>query len=149
LRQRFEDPGLSSRERSFLAAIRPPFEDLPVDEQRLFIGGAAGLLDDVRADELAAYRRLLELLEERAALLALLREAFEPGRPFIRVGQELDVAALEDAALVGAAYGTINRALGAVSLLGPARMDYEKAVRAVRAVAQELSRVADDVYADA
>src|SRR5262249_38016990 len=70
LRQRFEDPGLTPRERSFLAALRPPFEDLPVDEQRLFIGGAAGLLDDMRAGELAGYRRLLELLEERAALLA-------------------------------------------------------------------------------
>ena len=149
LRRRFEDAGLSPRERGFLATLRPPFEDLPVDEQRLFIGGAAGLLDDVRADELAAYRRLLELLEERAALLGLLREAFEPGRPFIRVGQELEVSALEDAALVGAAYGTLNRALGAVSLLGPARMDYEKALGTVRAVARELSRVADDVYAEA
>jgi len=148
LRRRLADPDLSAREREFLAVLQPAFTDLLVNEQRLFVGGAAGLLDDVRSEELAAYRRLLELLEERALLLSLLREAVVRERPFIRVGHELELPAVEDAALVGAAYGTISRALGAVTLLGPARMDYEKAVRTVRAVAQELSRVAEDVYAE-
>ena len=149
LRQRFEDPQLSDREREFLAVLRPAFTDLLGEEQRLFIGGAAGLLDDVRAEELAAYRRLLELLEERAALLGLLRESsVHPARPFIRVGRELDLPAPGDVALVGAAYGLLNRSLGAVSLLGPVRMDYEKAMKTVRAAARELSRVAEEVYAE-
>ena len=34
----------------------------------------------------------------------------------------------------------------AVGLLGPLRMDYEKAIRSVRAAAFELSRLAEDVY---
>jgi heat-inducible transcriptional repressor len=33
-----------------------------------------------------------------------------------------------------------------VGLLGPLRMDYEKAIRSVRAAAFELSRLVDDVY---
>jgi heat-inducible transcriptional repressor len=148
LQRRLTDPELSPGERDFLAVLRPAFTDLLVSEQRLFVGGAAGLLDDVRTEELTAYRRLLELLEQRALLLALLREAVDRERPFIRVGHELELLAVEDAALVGAGYGTLNRALGAVTLLGPARMDYEKAVRTVRAVARELSRVAEDVYAE-
>ena len=36
--------------------------------------------------------------------------------------------------------------LGTVSLLGPLRMDYEKALRAVRAAAHELSRYVEEVY---
>src|SRR5262249_44392214 len=106
LRRRLADPDLSAREREFLAVLQPAFTDLLVNEQRLFVGGAAGLLDDVRSEELAAYRRLLELLEERALLLSLLREAVARERPFIRVGHELELPAVEDAALVGAAYGT-------------------------------------------
>ena len=39
-----------------------------------------------------------------------------------------------------------NRSLGAVGLLGPLRMDYEKAIRSVRAAAYELSRLVEDVY---
>jgi len=57
---------------------------------------------------------------------------------------------------VTVSYGT-NRALrdvsvvfptGAVGLLGPARMDYDKAIRSVRGAAQELSRFVEEVYED-
>ena len=148
LRRRFEDPGLSAREQAFLDALRPAFSELLRDEQRLYVGGAATLLDEVRAEELDAYRRLLEVLEKRAALLEIVGEALGPRRAFVRVGEELDNPALRDAALVGSSYGLAHRTLGAVSLLGPVRMDYEKALRAVRAAAFELSRFVADVYAE-
>jgi heat-inducible transcriptional repressor len=38
--------------------------------------------------------------------------------------------------------------LGAVSLLGPLRMDYDKAIRSVRGAAHELSRFVEEVYED-
>ena len=128
-------PGaVRSRARVPRSCSRRRFTELAAEaEQRLYVGGAAGLLDEVRADELEAYQRLLETLEKRAALLELLGEALEPRRPFVRVGDELDDPALHDVALVGAAYGLANRTLGAVSLLGPVRMDYDKAIRSVRA----------------
>ena len=44
-------------------------------------------------------------------------------------------------------YGLANQTLGTVSLLGPLRMDYEKALRSVRAAAHELSRFVEEVYA--
>jgi len=71
-----------------------------------------------------------------------------PRRPFVRVGRELENPALQHVALVGACYGLSNRALGTVGLLGPVRMDYEKAIRSVRAAAHELSRFVEDVYAE-
>ena len=42
-------------------------------EQRLYVGGAADLLGEVRAEELEAYRSLFELVETRAALLEVHR----------------------------------------------------------------------------
>jgi heat-inducible transcriptional repressor len=148
LRQRFEDPSLSVAEREFLARLRPAFTELVRAEQRLFVGGAASLLDDVRADELGVYRSLLEALEKRAALLELVDAALDPKRPFVRVGGELDNPALQDVALVAACYGLSNRSLGTVGLLGPVRMDYDKAIRSVRAAAHELSRFVEGVYAE-
>src|SRR5438067_13279927 len=59
LRGRLANPELSDRERAFLQTLRPAFTDAAEDEQRLYVGGAAGLLDDVRAEELGSYRRLL------------------------------------------------------------------------------------------
>lgn len=86
------------------------------------------------------------MLEKRAALLELIGQALEHRRPFVRVGEELDHPALRRVSLVGATYGLTNRTLGAVTLLGPLRMDYDKAIRSVRAAAHELSRFVEEVY---
>jgi heat-inducible transcriptional repressor len=147
IRRRLEDPGLNPTERAFLERLEPAFtEHVAEDEQRLFVGGAAGLLDDVRSEEMAAYRGLLELLERRRALLDVLAEALDPRRPFVRVGEEIGHPALHDLALVGAVYGLSTRPLGAVTLVGPTRMDYEKAIGSVRAAASELSRFSEEVF---
>jgi heat-inducible transcriptional repressor len=148
LRRELEDPGLTAGERQFLEALKPAFTDLVQAEQRLYVGGAEGLLDAARADDLGIYRHVLVTLERRAALLEILGEAIDPRRAFVRVGGELEHPAFQDAALVGATYGLTTRALGAVGLLGPARMDYDKAIRSVRSAAQELSRFVEDVYED-
>ena len=148
LRKRLEDSDLSAAEREFLAVLQPAFTDLESrTDQRLFVGGAAGLLGDVRDDELEACQRLLEVLEGRATMLGLLRATLEPRRLFVRVGRDLQPE-LSDVALVGATYGLVNRTLGSVSLFGPVRMDYEKAIRSVRSAAHELSRFVEEVYAE-
>jgi heat-inducible transcriptional repressor len=149
LRRRLEDPGLSPRERELLELLRPAFTGLVGEpDQRLFVGGAASLLSEVRADELEACQRLLEALEKRAAILEMLGETLGSRRPFVRVGEELENPALREVSLVGASYGLSTRTLGAVSLVGPLRMDYEKAIRSVRAAAHELSRFVESVYED-
>ena len=118
------------------------------DERELYVGGAAGLLDELHTEEIGAYRSLMEALEKRAALLDMLAQRLDPRRPFARVGEELEQPGLRELALVGATYGMGHRTLGAVSLLGPLRMDYEKALRTVRSAATELSRFVEEVYAD-
>ncbi len=149
LRRRLDEPGLSARERGFLDAIRPVFSELVAPEdQRLYVGGAATLLGQARGDELSSYRDLFGILEKRAALLDVIAQSLDPKRPFVRVGDELEHPALRELALVGASYGLANRTLGAVSLLGPLRMDYDKAIRSVRSAAHELSRFVEEVYAE-
>jgi heat-inducible transcriptional repressor len=151
LRRQFDDPGLSPRERQFLALLRPAFVDLLANSgTQLFVGGAAGLLSEARAaEELEACHRLLGLLERRAAMLELLSEALDPRRPVVRVGPAVDGAPMHDVAYVGAQYGLANRPLGAVGLLGPLRMDYDRAIRSVRTAAYELSRLVEEVYEEA
>src|SRR5256886_2053666 len=116
LRPRVEGPGLSAGEREFLARLRPAFTELLRAEQRLYVGGAASLLEDVRAEELGVYRRLLEALEKRAALLDLVDAALDAKHPFVRVGGELPHPKLPDAAPVAACYGPSNPALGPAGL---------------------------------
>ena len=150
LRRRLENPGLSPREAAFLRLVRPAFDAaLAEARQQLYVGGAAGLLGEARADELEACQHLLGLLERRAAVLELLSDALDPHRTVVRVGPEVEGDQLHDVAYVGATYGLANRSLGSVGLLGPLRMDYEKAIRSVRGAAAELSRLVEEVYEEA
>ena len=149
LRRRLEDPSVGLRENAFLSSVQTLFaEALASEEQSLYVGGTASLLEDLRGEELDAYHRLVEVLEKRAALLEVVSQALDPRRPFVRVGPELEHPAMRELALVGASYGLANRTLGAVTLLGPLRMDYEKALRSVRAAAHELSQFVEEVYED-
>ena len=147
LHARFEDAGLSDRERSFLVQLRPAFTDLvEPGEQEVYVGGAAGLMDEFRSEEISAFQRLLEALERRRMLLDLASSSLGSRRPFVRVGAELRDPALAGVSVVGAPYGLSHRNLGTVSLVGPTRMDYVKALGAVRAAAHELSRFVQDLY---
>jgi heat-inducible transcriptional repressor len=149
LRRAFAEEGLSPRERAFLELLRPVFTDAAgSEEQRLYVGGAAMLLGDARGEDLDTYRGLLEALEQRAVVLGILSEALGNRDPFVRLGVELAHPALQQASLVGATYGLAHRRLGAVSLLGPLRMDYETALRSVRGAARELSRFVEEIYAE-
>jgi heat-inducible transcriptional repressor len=148
LKQRFQDPELGELERAFLGRLQPAFAELLREEQRLYVGGAAGLLDAASAAELDVYRGLFEVLDKRAAVLELLAGVLDSTRPFVRVGAELENPALKEVSLVGASYGLTNRRLGTVSLIGPLRMDYDKAIRSVRSAASELSRYVEELYAE-
>jgi heat-inducible transcriptional repressor len=144
----FDEPTLRPRERGFLQAIRGAFEQAADENRQLFVGGTAGLLDEMRAEEIGAYRSLMEALEKRAALLDMLAQRLDPRRSFARVGDQLEQGGLRDLAMVGSTYGLAHQTLGSVSILGPLRMDYEKALRAVRSAAYELSRFVEEVYTE-
>jgi heat-inducible transcriptional repressor len=150
VRRRLEAPELAPRERTFLALIGQTLIQVGAEVgPEVFVGGAAGLVEGARAEDMEATMRLVELLERRAAVLELVSEALEPQRPVVHVGPAFGGAELHAVSLVGATYGIRSTPLGAVGLVGPLRMDYDKAIRTVRAAAFELSRFVEDVYEDA
>lgn len=149
VRRCLEAPELEPRERAFLELIGQTLLDVRSEAgPEVFVGGTAGLLEEARAEEVEATMRLLELLERRAAVLELVSEALQPQHPVVRVGPDVG-GGHHGVSLVGATYGIRSTPLGAVGLVGPLRMDYEKAIRSVRAAAFELSRFVEDVYEDA
>ena len=59
---------------------------------------------------------------------------------------EPDARSCSRVSIVAANYGLARRNLGAVSVIGPVRMDYPGAIGAVREAARELSRFVAEVY---
>ncbi|MFZ0090286.1 MAG: heat-inducible transcriptional repressor HrcA [Solirubrobacteraceae bacterium] len=148
LHQRLHDPSLSHTEREFLEALSPVFTDLEESAQAtLYVEGMAKLLTLGRVADVSELNLLMEMLERRVALLGILHSALSATHTVaVRIGAENEVPALRSLALVAASYGLPQRALGAVSVIGPLRMDYGHAIRTVRDAAAQLSTFVCDVY---
>jgi heat-inducible transcriptional repressor len=144
---RLGEPALSAPERDFLTTLAPAFTDLEGTAQStLFMDGAARLMSEHRFQELSQLAGLMGALEERVSLLSVLRESLEEPSLHLRIGAENAVPELRSLSFVAAGYGLARRTLGAVSVVGPVRMDYPRAIAAVRQAAGELSRYVAEVY---
>ena len=108
--------------------------------------GAARLVSEHRFQELSQLASLLEVLEHRRALLGVLRQSLGEPNVYLHIGQENRTPELRSLSIVGANYGLARRNLGAVSVVGPVRMDYPRVIMAVRQAASELSRFVAEVY---
>ncbi|MEA2495488.1 MAG: heat-inducible transcriptional repressor [Thermoleophilaceae bacterium] len=144
---KLSDPSLSAGESAFLSTFLPTFTEL---EERsgdtLYVDGAARLMSEDRLQELTQLSDLMVMLEHRVAFLSILRHALEEPRTFLRIGQENERDELKSLSIVASPYGPSTRHLGAVSVIGPVRMDYAHAISSVRAAADELSRFVGELY---
>src|SRR5690606_30190412 len=119
-------------ERVFLAGLMPAFTDLAeTAEQTLYVEGAARLLAEHRVQDVAQINSLMGMLEQRVLLLQALAAALSESDVVVRIGTENELPQLRSLALVAAGYGLPSRPLGAVSLVGPVRMDYGTAMSTV------------------
>jgi heat-inducible transcriptional repressor len=147
LLSKLTDPGLPAAERDFLQTLLPAFSELEqTAESNLFMEGAARLVSEHRFQELSQIAGLMEVLEHRRALLSVLRTSLTEPSVYLRIGRENPTPELRSVSIVAANYGLARRNLGAVSVIGPVRMDYPRAIGAVREAARELSHFIAEVY---
>jgi heat-inducible transcriptional repressor len=147
INSKLSDPSHGPAERAFLQTLLPTFTEL-VDRagDTLYVDGAARLLSEDRVQEVSQLSDLMVMLEQRVAFLSILQHALEAPRVFLRIGQENEHVELKSLSIVASPYGPPNRHLGAVSVIGPVRMDYGRAITSVRAAADELTRFVGELY---
>jgi heat-inducible transcriptional repressor len=131
----------------FLGALAPVFTELEESAQEaMYVEGAARLLRIDRFADVSELQSLMEMLERRVTLLSVLRSALSQRGVQVRIGAENEAPALHSLAVVAAGYGLPQRRLGAVSVIGPMRMDYGRVIRSVSDAAAQLSRFVTDFY---
>jgi heat-inducible transcriptional repressor len=137
--------GTSDPERAILARVADELGS--IDEpagstEHVFLGGAANIAVEESFQRRETLREIFEALERETEVLELLREAST--RPFaVTIGAESPMTGMWDASFVAASYGTGDKALGTIGVVGPTRMDYAAAITAVRAVATRLSEAVE------
>jgi heat-inducible transcriptional repressor len=112
-------------------------------DNRVLVGGTANLARFGDNFE-SGIRPLLEALEEHVVLLKLLGEAGTAGAVTVRIGAEGPIEELAATSVVSSGYGSQERALATLGVVGPTRMDYPTTIAAVRAVARYVTRILDE-----
>lgn len=114
------------------------------DDERspgVVVEGEASLLSEpTLAESVEKLRAIFRALEEKERLLRLLERAAESGAPTLFIGAETGLAGAERLALVASPYGRGGDRLGAVGVIGPARMVYARVIPIVEYAARALSR---------
>jgi heat-inducible transcriptional repressor len=145
--QRLSDPSVGPREQAFIGRLAPAFSaPTAAAADALYVEGTSRLLGAHQFSDVSELNELMELLEQRVALLEILRRVLGERGVYVRIGRENELPALRSLSLVASGYGLARRNLGTVSVIGPVHMDYEVAITTVRAAAFQLSRFVEDVY---
>jgi heat-inducible transcriptional repressor len=87
---------------------------------------------------------VFEALEEQMVLLRLLGEAAATRDLKVRIGTENAASGLTNASVVVSGYGSDDRVLAKLGVVGPTRMDYPATMSAVQAVARYLGRIVSE-----
>jgi heat-inducible transcriptional repressor len=108
------------------------------DRDRLYHLGIPALLNQPEFHDAEAVRPLLLAIEDGIAMLETLAEVIATTGVTVRIGHENLREELDNVSLVATHYG-MRDSDGIVGVIGPTRMNYLRAIAAVRAVAERLS----------
>jgi len=109
-------------------------------ERKVYVEGAAKFAASVEFTSQEQLRELLEAIEEKDRLIALLSGCIEAPEPVhVELGLDQMSNAGKYLALVSASYSSKDQVQGTLGILAPMRMHYERVITAVAFMAQFFS----------
>lgn len=108
----------------------PSIISLDADEDKVFCHGMSFVADYPEFHDIKRIHHILQVLEAKERLLELVNRTLEQ-RVKIYIGDEVGCRDVEGCSLVISKFGKKKGRTGRLALLGPTRMDYEKAISAL------------------
>jgi len=131
------DDELLSSARGVVRQLSPTHEgDIEVR-----IAGTENLLVSADFSEIERVRSLLSTLEDRTRIAAEFRRAFTRGRTQVLIGGESETTAQGDLGIVATLYFRDRQQIGAVGVVGPRRMDYQRIVPVGEDIGDSLTQM--------
>jgi heat-inducible transcriptional repressor len=109
----------------------------------LFLDGTAKILDRVEFEDIRKIKELLETFEEKAKLVTILSACLSTREAGVRIliGRENSESRMHNCTLIVAPLHYRDRAVGALGVVGPTRMQYDRAISTVHYIANLCSRL--------
>ena len=113
----------------------------PEPEADMLVSGQTNLMGGEEGPQMDRLRELFEAFQRKRDLLTLLEGCARAPGVRLFIGEESGFAPLEGFSLISAPYGAGGRVLGALGVIGPTRMAYDRVIPVVQATARMLSSV--------
>ncbi|NLB61417.1 MAG: heat-inducible transcription repressor HrcA [Clostridiales bacterium] len=109
--------------------------------------GAKNLLSFPEYSDIEVAKNLLDALEQRDMIYALLSNATDLEFS-IKIGSEIEDPKLTNCSIVTATYSIGGRPLGSMGVLGPTRMNYSRVLAILSHIGKSLSEILNQMYLD-
>ncbi|MEO7068181.1 MAG: heat-inducible transcriptional repressor HrcA [Rhodanobacter sp.] len=105
----------------------------------VLVSGQTNLMAYSELSDLQRLRELFDAFQKKNELLQLMEVCARAPGVRLFIGEESGFTALDGCSVVTASYGVEGRVLGAIGVIGPTRMAYERVIPVVQATAGLLS----------
>ncbi len=112
----------------------------------MYVDGTFNMLSQPEFADITSMREVLKALEDRTRLLEVLDKTMSEYRTVVVLGEESQLSDLAGCGMVSTPYGGQGAAMGAVSVIGPLRMDYAEVVPLVNYTAKLITAMLEKRY---
>jgi len=117
------------------------------DASEIYLGGAANIFNYPEYHDIIKAKEFFDLLEQKEFLYKLLVRSEKSGVS-VTIGQENQYKELQEYSIVTATYSAGGRTLGTLSIIGPTRMEYSKAISVMDFIGKTLSDYLTQLFAE-
>ncbi|MGI6367954.1 MAG: heat-inducible transcriptional repressor HrcA [Anaerolineae bacterium] len=142
-------PGITGWALNVVEWLAARMEDVDVSAvDEIYQAGLANVLEQPEFEDVATFRRLVDMMEHRHGLDLILSRTLGANGVQIIIGGERPFEGIYDVSMVLSPYGIRDRASGVLGVVGPTRMPYAHVVSTVRYVARLMDGLIEEVYGD-
>ncbi|WP_028575453.1 heat-inducible transcriptional repressor HrcA [Desulfonatronovibrio hydrogenovorans] len=127
-------------------ALKLAHESFDDSGRQVYMEGTHYVFQGSDSADINKMRELFRMLEEKSKLLKLLDKTIESKNISVILGQEEKWDELSDFTVISSPYSLGGSNIGAVSIIGPTRMNYSKIIPAVDLTAKILSQLLREIY---
>ncbi len=115
--------------------------DFQDDETKIFLGNRCYILRQPEFKEIEKLNYLFDFIEEEKNLVQIIKKSLLKKHFDIVIGSELEQKVMQGCSVITRQYSIKGKPMGAISVLGPTRMNYSKAISILDFIATRLSNV--------
>jgi heat-inducible transcriptional repressor len=127
----------------FFGSVSLMEEDRETEGSEVYLGGTARMIQKPELSDVNRMIALFRNFEEKSRLVKILSECLRTSSsgPTVTIGLDKHLPGLEDWSLVASPYTYNQGLIGSLGIIGPSRMEYEKAISLVDYVAKLFGKI--------